>query len=146
MYYLPLFYMWCFFVKENFPDHFFARRAIHWRERREKAPLRHHRIYSSVSIQPPRHTVEEKKKNIREKCNEESLYDVLENRRKIFLDMSSHCVTNIWEWSLLRRKASSTNAQESRRRVSDFPKSSWHRKKFEYCQLRIGISRKQDWR
>lgn len=91
-----------FLIKRNFPDHFSALVL----DGREGWPLRHHRTYSSVSSLSRRlNENRRKKKNPRRRCKrklseKESQSMVLENRKeRIFLDMSSHCVTNIWEWS-----------------------------------------------
>lgn len=77
--------------------------------------------YSSVSIHSPERngleslSVSEKKEKM---CNvKESLCWRI---RKIFLDMSSRCVTNIWEWSF------GTNLCCGRTRAQT---PSWHRKK-----------------
>lgn len=72
----------------------------------ERGSLRHHRTYSSVSsrlyLDLPASSRHEEKRTVdgarRNSLRRKSVDGVGESE-KIFLDMSSHCVTNIWEWS-----------------------------------------------
>lgn len=124
--------MW-FFVKGNFPDHF-LQRAV---GSREKRALRHRRTFKC--LYPPPRNKKRKEKSLRKekKCNEESRMCW---RIEIFLDMSSHCVTNIWEWS---RGKKGKILQKS---CLTFPKSSWHRQKIWILAFRVNkIEDKVSW-
>lgn len=106
----------------NFPDDFTTTANT------LKRALRHHHIFKCLNSLPRKERTEISSRCLRRKakmCNVKKV--CVGESEKIFLDMSSHCVTNIWEWSFRTNLCCGRKLVLRLLPIHSLP--SWHRKK-----------------